>query len=155
MAGREGQSETKYAEKLIKQLLGLFMSEKDIRAALRSSDGGAFEWFNMEFGCPIKLHSKKAIKVQLHSLLSSKGFTKSEIWKTYFEFKSEYPREEEVGLIFPIPRCGQFIVHNCFRLPLVSGYNTIVRQARSTDKGMVISPFAAFLVAVQQIWRPL
>lgn len=154
MADKEGQSETAYAEKLLKKLLGTFMDAKEVRAALRASDGAAFEWFNVEHSCPVKLYSKKKIAVKLSTLLSSKGFTRSEVWKTYFEFKSEYPREAEVGLIFPIPRCGQFIMHNCFRMPLISGYNTIVRQATSSDKGIIISPFDAFLVAVRQIWQP-
>lgn len=149
MADKQAQAEQSYDATVLKQLLtALAGSDKAKELQLEANDAFGFVWFNQLNWLPIKLRTAK-IRVPPIHLIRGKGFTKTELWQTYFSIKAEYPDAAAVGMIFQVVNGGRYVMHNDTRLPLMAGYNSVVRHASKADKALYIVPWAAFIYALQ------
>lgn len=153
MAKAESRADAAYARKIILSLLKEWYGDRAKEAVREAGDELGWSWFNDTQGCPFNVYSRK-LTVQAQALLKSAGFTRTPVWRAYFEVKAGHERDDKVALVFPIPGTGNWVVHNDFQLPLVPGYHVIQRQAASIDRGLVIAPFAAFLASLKETWSP-
>lgn len=151
MAEKEATSQLSYEQKVLKKLYDVLFSVMDWRQD-RAAAGAefGFRWFNDNRPLPLKLHARKVAGIAPVHLIRSNGMTKTAMWKAYFDLKGDYPVGEVVGMFFPVSLVGQYIIHNAFSLPATPGFNVVVRQAKSADKGLMIAPIAAFLAALKE-----
>ena len=149
MAERAAQSAQSYEVRMLKKLYEAISTieqfNEDERAA---GDEFGFRWFSMSRGILIELYAEKVPDVSPAAMLRSQGMTKTKLWRTYFEVKANHMKYAYVGLIFPVPRMSQFIMHNMVALAPTPGANRIVRAATNPDKGLIIEPYNAFLAAL-------
>ena len=153
LAEAGNRADAAYAQKIILILLQAWYGKRTRQITQEAGDELGWSWFNETQGCPFSLYSRK-LQVNPAILLKSIGFTRSSVWRAYFEVKAGHGRPDKVGLVFPLPGISNWIVHNDFQLPLVPGHHTIQRQAASIDRGLIITPFAAFLAALKEAWSP-
>ena len=154
LAEGKNRAEAAYAERIILTVLRAWYDPKPARDVIRTAgDELGWSWFNDTQGCPFSIYSRK-LTFGIVVLLKSAGFTKSSIWQAYFEVKANHARDDKVALIFPIPGLSNWVIHNDFQLALTPGYHTIVRQAASIDRGLIITPLPAFLAALKEAWSP-
>ncbi len=155
LAAAGSRAEAAYAERLIQTVMKEWYDPKPAHDIVREAgDELGWTWFNDTQGCPVSIYSRKLKNVNPVVLLKSTGFTKSPIWKAYFEVKANHVRDDKVALIFPVPGISNWVIHNDFQLALTPGFHTIRRQAASIDRGLVIVPLPAFLHALKEAWSP-
>lgn len=152
LAASEAASKASYEVKMLRALLvELCGRERMKELEHEAGDEFGFLWLNSTTPCPLVLRTSKVKVVPVH-LIRSAGMTKTPLWRTYFEVKSQYARETKLGVIFRIPNVGQFVIHNYPAISLEPGFNTVVRQASNPDKGLYIMPWQAFLAALKKVW---
>jgi len=152
LAAGAARSEQAYDVKTLKALLGAMCGRERVREFMREAgDEFGFFWFNASFPCPIVLRTSK-VKVAPVHLIKGAGMTKTPLWRAYFDIKAEYDQRAAVGVIFNVPRVGQFVVHNYPAIPLEPGFNTVIRQASDPDKALYITPWKAFLAGLKKVW---
>jgi len=151
MAEKEAASQLSYEQRVLKKLYDVLFGAITWRQDLASAgDEFGFSWFNDTHLLPLKLHARRVEGITPIHLIRSQGMPKTAAWKAYFELKSDYPVDEIVGMFFPVSLVGQYIIHNAFNLPPAPGFNIVVRQAKSADKGLMIAPIAAFIASVRE-----
>lgn len=150
MQEREAASAASYEQKLLLKLYREVYTDDEYHAdRLAAGDEFGFLWFNEQRGLAIRLCAAK-LSIEPIQLIRSVGMTKSPLWKQYFELKQQSSDPRPLGMFFTVPAVGQFVMHNAWHMPLIAGYNTIMRQARSIDNGLVIAPIDAFIKAVKE-----
>lgn len=150
MQEREAASAAAYEQKILSKLYRAWYTDDEYRAdSIAAGDEFGFLWFNTQRDLPIRLCAAKLAMAPIQ-LIRSVGMTKSPLWKQYFEFKQQSSDPRPLGMFFTVPEVGQFVMHNSWSMPLVAGFNTIVRQARSIDNGLVIAPLDAFIAAMKE-----
>lgn len=151
MAEKEATSRLSYEQKVLKKLYVALFSTIDWRQdRAAAGDEFGFRWFNDNRPLPLKLHARKVAGITPVHLIRSAGMTRTAVWKAYFELKGDYPVGAVVGMFFPVSLVGEYIIHNAFSLPPAPGFNIIVRQAKSADKGLMIAPLAGFLASLKE-----
>jgi hypothetical protein len=151
MAGKEADSQCSYERWVLRKLYTTLFTVADWRQEqVDAGDEFDLGWFNDNHPLPLKLHAKKVAGIAPIHLIRSKGMTTTALWKAYFELKSDYDVGAIVGMFFPVSLVGTYVIHNAFGLPAAPGFNVVMRQAQSADKGLIIAPIAAFLASLKE-----
>lgn len=149
----EGDAEKNYDRKMLDRLLTKLASATVAKKmGYEAGDEYGFAWFNDNYDCPLKLHASRVKGADLVRLVIPAQMPKTAVWARYFEVKAEHDKAAAVGLIFRVPNCSNWIMHNSTRIPPQRGQNMIVRPAVDIEKQLVVCRYDAFLAGLSEIW---
>jgi hypothetical protein len=154
MEERHEQSQSSYDLKILKLLFKTLLSDREFKAT-RAEAGDEFDlnWFNDMGVVPIFIFARKHIVVNPAQILSTAGFTKTQLWAAYFEEKNKMPKGKAMAMFFPIVRMGQFVIHNANCLPAVPGHNVVMRHGSTTEMVLRVEHSRSFLAALAMQYK--
>lgn len=110
-------------------------------------------WFNRSFEFPLILVSRNLHPHEASLMNFWKRYTKSEIWKAYQGFRSEYV-DPFVGMAFPVKDVGSCIIHNMLELePTETQKRIVVHQSIAKNTGCVLHAWEDFCRDIEPRWR--
>jgi hypothetical protein len=145
MEQEDAKREASYAARLLRAVLRRLYTDDAQTLEREAGDEFGFRWFNDSVSRYISIDATKNT-VSLPNLLRTKGITKTELWKTYFDLRGEYG--SPFALLFPIPGLGQWAIHDNAELALLPGYTHIIRRSEQRNARLTIQPLEAFLSAL-------
>jgi hypothetical protein len=140
-------SQRAYELKLLKVLYKALFSDKEFfDARLEAGEDFDLNWFNDTGTLAMFLFARKKVTVTPAQVLSTVGFTKTQLWDAYFTEQNKLRKDHTAAMIFPIAYMGQFVIHNSTVLDITPGYNVVTRVGGSSL--LRIEPLAAFVASL-------
>ena len=111
-------------------------------------------WRERHPSFPVFMASTKS-PMTLISMWSPELSVKTKLWNDFQVMVDEYPDKQQVGLLARTgSRGGYSVMHNYWGLPLVSGYQRLIRPDEKEDSGICLETLPAFVAAISRIWTP-
>jgi hypothetical protein len=146
MAERDTGSQQSYELKILKAIYKALWTEDAFKEAKREAgEDFGLDWFNDTGALTLVLFAKRKIVVNPAHVLSTAGFTKTQLWTEYFDVKNRFEKGRAVAMFFPIVRMSNFVIHNASFLSVAPGCNTVIRHGKSADTMLRVEPARAFL----------